>query len=79
MPTVDILLAQTQLASLLEAASRGGEVIITQDGKPAAKLTPVYLQRKLREPGSMAGQIWIADDFDGPLPADIQAAFEDNA
>jgi len=26
--------------------------------------------------GLAKGQIWISDDFDAPLPADIQEAFE---
>jgi len=76
MPIIDIAAAQTQLAGLLDAADRGEEVIISRDGKPVAKLLAVRPPRKLREPGSMAGKIWIADDFDAPLPEDIQAAFE---
>jgi hypothetical protein len=29
-----------------------------------------------RATGMDRGQVWIADDFDGPLPDDIQRAFE---
>jgi len=76
MPIIDIAAAQTQLHDLLAAASRGEEVIISQDGKPVAELVVIRPPRKLREPGSMAGKIWIADDFDTPLPEDVQAAFE---
>jgi prevent-host-death family protein len=76
MPIIDIAAAQTQLPDLLAAASRGESVIISQDGKPVAELVAVRPPRKLREPGSMAGKIWIADDFDAPLPDDTQAAFE---
>ena len=32
-------------------------------------------QRKHRMPGCWAGKIWIADDFDAPLPDDMLAAF----
>jgi hypothetical protein len=28
-----------------------------------------------RRPGLMKGKIWIADDFDDPLPGEIMAAF----
>lgn len=76
MPIIDIAAAQTQLPDLLEAAGRGVDVIISQDGKPVAHLVAIRPPTKLREPGSMAGKIWIADDFDAPLPDDIQAAFE---
>jgi len=76
MPIIDIAAAQTQLPDLLAAVSRGENVIISQGGKPVAQLIAVRPPRKLREPGSMAGKIWIADDFDAPLPEDIQAAFE---
>lgn len=76
MPTIDITAAHNQLSDLLEAASRGEEVVISQDGKPVAQLVAIHPRRKLREPGSMAGQIWMAEDFDDPLPEEIQAAFE---
>ncbi|MRW90239.1 type II toxin-antitoxin system prevent-host-death family antitoxin [Duganella sp. FT80W] len=75
MPTVDITLAQTQLASLLEAASRGEEVVITLDGRTAVKLVPVQVRRVLKF-GTMKGKIRIPEDFDAPLQEDIQAAFE---
>jgi hypothetical protein len=29
-----------------------------------------------REPGGWEGKVWVAEDFDGPLPADILAGFE---
>jgi hypothetical protein len=29
-----------------------------------------------RQPGGWEGKVWVADDFDEPLPADILEAFE---
>jgi prevent-host-death family protein len=78
MPIVDISVAQNELAKLLETASSGEEVIITQSDHPVARLVAIRPRIKLRKPGSMAGKIWIAEDFDAPLPDDIQAAFEGN-
>lgn len=76
MPIIDIAAAQTQLPDLLAAASRGENVIISQDGKPVAKLVAIPPTVRERKFGTMKGKIWIADDFDAPLPDDIQAAFE---
>jgi hypothetical protein len=29
-----------------------------------------------RRPGGWEGKVWVAEDFDDPLPADILAGFE---
>lgn len=50
--------------------------MIARAGKPAAMLVPVPAQKAARKPGAMKGKIRIADDFDAPLPDDVQAAFE---
>lgn len=76
MPIIDINAAQTQLPDLLEAASRGESVVISQDGKRVAQLVAIKPVVAVRKFGTMKGKIWIADDFDAPLPDDIQAAFE---
>jgi prevent-host-death family protein len=76
MPTVNVREAKTQLSKLLDAVAEGEEVIISKAGKPAAKLVPVESPLPARKPGSMKGKIRMADDFDSPLPDDIQAAFE---
>lgn len=76
MPTVTIREARTQLSKLLDAVAEGEEVIISKAGKPAAKLVPFEAPLPLRKPGSMRGKIRMADDFDSPLPDDIQAAFD---
>lgn len=76
MPTVNVREAKVQLSKLLDAVAEGEEVIISKAGKPAAKLVPIESPLPLRQPGSMRGKIRMADDFDSPLPDDIQAAFE---
>ena len=43
---VNVRAAKDRLSSLLEQASRGGEVIITSDGQPKARLVPVRPRRK---------------------------------
>jgi len=76
MAIVDIQQAKTQFSKLVEAAAGGEEVIIAKAGKPMVRLIPVSSPRVERKPGGMEGQIWMADDFDGPLPEEIQRAFE---
>ncbi|HEV2642321.1 MAG TPA: type II toxin-antitoxin system prevent-host-death family antitoxin, partial [Candidatus Elarobacter sp.] len=67
---------KTQLSKLVKEASQGAEIIIANAGKPVARLMPLEAEEKpRRQPGRWAGQIWIAPDFDDPLPDDILAAF----
>lgn len=67
--------AKTQLSALVEEASAGAEIIIAKAGKPMAKLV-AFREVSRRKPGRAKGQVWISDDFDAPLPADLQAAFD---
>ena len=62
--------AKERLQDLLAQALAGNEVIITEDGKPVARLVavPVALPRKRRVPGLNRGAIWTSEDFDKPLP-----------
>ncbi len=76
MPLVNIHAAKTHLSRLVERAAAGEEIIIAKNGKPLAKLVPYREEKPPRVLGSMRGQIWIADDFDDPLPDDLLAAFE---
>jgi prevent-host-death family protein len=76
MPIIDIAVAQNQLPGLLESVRHGEEVVISQGGEPVAQLVALRPPKVVRRLGTMKGKIWIADDFDAPLPDDIQAAFE---
>ncbi|NVM76908.1 antitoxin (DNA-binding transcriptional repressor) of toxin-antitoxin stability system [Duganella sp. SG902] len=76
MHTIDIAAFQNQLPNVLEAISRGEEVLLSLDGQPVAQLVAIPPRRELREPGSMAGQIWMSEDFDASVPEDILVAFE---
>ena len=66
--TVNVDEAKSQLADLIAIAAEGGEVIITQDGKPLARLIPVAQVKKKRIAGLNRGSIWASEDFDEPLP-----------
>jgi len=66
--------AKAQLSSLIEEVAKGNEVILAKAGKPVARIVPYSGAASPRRPGSMAGEIWIAPDFDC-LPDDMAEAF----
>jgi len=73
---VNVHEAKTQLSRLLLRVGQGEEVVIARDGKPVARLVPFAAQEVRRVAGSARGQVWIAPDFDAPLPDEVLAAFE---
>ena len=76
MKSVNIHEAKTHLSRLLDEVSRGEEVTIAKAGKPIARLVPITTSRPTRTPGFLRGKIRISDDFDAPLPDDVQRSFE---
>ena len=66
--TVSVDEAQNKLQELLAQALAGHEVIITERGKPVARLVPVAPSKKKRVAGLNRGTIWTSEDFDEPLP-----------
>jgi prevent-host-death family protein len=75
MRMVNIHMAKTHLSRLLNEVAAGEEIVIAKAGRPVARLVPFEPRREPRKPGLMKGKIWIADDFDDPLPEEIMAAF----
>lgn len=75
MKPVNIHEAKTHLSRLVERAAAGEEIIIAKSGKPVAKLVAFNEDMTPRVFGTMEGKIWIADDFDDPLPPEILARF----
>lgn len=58
--------AKTNLSKLVAAAERGEEVTIRRGDRPVVRLVPIDPPATTGGPvvGALAGQIWIADDFD---------------
>lgn len=75
--TLNLYDAKTQLSTLVEEAGAGAEIIIAKNGRPKARL--VALRPKARRPGRAKGKIWIASDFDAPLPQPLLDAFSNPA
>jgi prevent-host-death family protein len=72
---VNIHDAKTHLSRLLERVALGEEVIIAKAGKPVAKLVPAAAQPKKRVLGSAKGEFTVPDDFNAPLPKEIEDLF----
>lgn len=68
--------AKTALSRLVDRAAGGEEIILSKAGKPLAKLVPFHRTPLPRQPGGWEGRMRISEDFDAPLPEEIQAAFE---
>jgi len=75
--TVNLYQAKTQLSKLVERAAAGEEIIIAKAGKPKAKLVPCGPPPKQRVGGqNLLGITYMAADWDGPLPPEIQKYFD---
>lgn len=69
---VSISEAQTHLQGLLASARKNGdEIVLEENGKPIAKITPITETappKKKRTAGLGKGTMWTSDDFDDELP-----------
>ncbi|WP_298378005.1 type II toxin-antitoxin system prevent-host-death family antitoxin [Azospirillum sp.] len=79
MDRVPLSEADGHMAELVGRVENGEEIVILRDGKPAARLVAVSetatpAKRPVRF-GLAKGKIWIADDFDDPLPDDLLKSF----
>ena len=72
---VNIHEAKTHLSRLLRRVAEGEEVTIARAGVPVARLVAVEKDKTARPMGFARDEIWIADDFDAPLPDELLAAF----
>jgi prevent-host-death family protein len=73
---VNIHEAKTHFSKLIEKAEAGEEIIIARSGKPVVKLVGLGPPKILRQPGTAKNDgIYVADDFDAPLPDDVLRDF----
>lgn len=67
--------AKTHLSRLIDTALAGEDVVITRRGEEVARLVPV--QGRPTPIFGMDEGLWeVPDDFDDPLPPEIQQYFE---
>jgi prevent-host-death family protein len=77
MKQLNLAEAKARFSELVDAAARGDGTIIAKSGTPVAMLVP--LDREKRAPikfGTLKCKIWIAENFDDPLPDDVLEEFE---
>jgi prevent-host-death family protein len=72
---VNIHQAKTHLSRLLERVAMGEEVVIAKAGTPVAKLVPISGKSKKRILGASKGEFVVPDDFNDPLPREIEDLF----
>jgi prevent-host-death family protein len=73
---VNIHEAKTHFSRLLQRVAAGEEVTIARAGVPVARLVPLEpKKKKIRPLGMDRGRVWVADDFDAPLPDELLKEF----
>lgn len=75
---ITISRSSPQFSQLLEPILRGEEILLCEEGEeeiPIARVIPTGRKRHPRQPGQDRGKIFIAPDFNAPLPDDILADF----
>lgn len=76
--TYNVHEAKTNFSRILARVQAGEEVTIARAGQPIARIVPLRTAR-LRTPDLEKARIWVADDFDAPLPDKLLDAFEGKA
>ena len=72
---------QQDLAGYFERVQAGETLLVTKSGLPVAEINPIASSPEeaplTRRPHGLAkGQFVVPDDFDDPLPDEIQRLFE---
>lgn len=75
MAAVNVYEAKTHLSKLLRRVRAGEEIVIADAGKPIARLVPFDAAVGPRVLGGDEDAVWIANDFDAPLPDDVVDSF----
>jgi len=68
---VNVHHAKTHLSKLLAEVEKGHEIVVARAGKPVAKIIPFKEKKNRMTFGDWKGKIWIAEDFDAPLPDEL--------
>jgi prevent-host-death family protein len=75
---VDVHEAKSRFSDMLDRTALGEEVVITDKGEPIAKLVPIPATARKRSKlllGSAKGEFTVPEDFNDPLPKEIEDLF----
>jgi prevent-host-death family protein len=72
---VNVHEAKTHLSRILKRVTEGEEVVIMRSNVPIARLVAVRAMPKRRELGWARGEFTVPEDFDAPLPAEVEDCF----
>jgi antitoxin (DNA-binding transcriptional repressor) of toxin-antitoxin stability system len=64
MTKLEINQSQSDLSKYLDLVIKGEKIVITQNDKPVAEISPI--QRPLKR-GSAKGKVWMSSDFNESL------------
>ena len=76
METVTIHKAKSNLSQLVKLATEGETIYIGGYGRPQVALIAADSAKPKKKIGLLAGRLVVPDDFDAPLPDEVQASFE---
>ncbi|MEH2353495.1 type II toxin-antitoxin system Phd/YefM family antitoxin [Nostoc sp.] len=76
--TVNVAQATAKFSELLSQVLLGEEVVIAEQGIPVARLVAFTNISYPRIPGLDKGKVFIAPDFNEPLPEEILSDFENS-
>ena len=69
--------ARIHLSRLLDRVARGAEFIIAKAGRPIAGLIGVRDDARRRVGGHWKGLVRFSEDFDKPLPEEVERSFRE--
>jgi prevent-host-death family protein len=75
---VSVKEAKNRFPDMLDRIAIGEQVVITDKGEPVAKLVPIPAtakKRRKRRSCSAKGEFTVPDDFNDPLPKEIEDLF----
>lgn len=75
MVVVNLHEAKTHLSRLVDRALSGEEIIIARSGKPLVRLVATEPPARRPPPGLFKDDVWLADDWDAPLPDEVVDPF----
>ena len=76
MEMVNIYDTKTRLSQLVDKAASGEDIVVCRNGKPLVRITQLQAPKRRIKFGVLKGRLTVPEDFDAPLPSDVQVSFE---